>query len=86
MPGRFREGLRWRRPPQSFTIRSRYDRRFYAVGAIVLAAAIAGKLLGADVFSEYPAVEVGAGPETLALSLLLVLSSLAPLRGRARRG
>jgi energy-coupling factor transport system permease protein len=66
--------------------RSRYDRRFYATGAIVLATAIVGKLLGADAFHEYPAIELGAGPTTLALSALLVLSGLAPLRRKPRRG
>lgn len=59
---------------------SRYDRRFYAVGATVLAAAIAGKLLGADAFAEYPTVEVGLPPATLGLSALLILSGLAPYR------
>lgn len=63
---------------------SRYDRRFYAVAAIVLAAAIAGKALGADAFDTYPAVEIGIGPETLALSALVALSGLAPLRRRSR--
>ncbi|HET7574529.1 MAG TPA: energy-coupling factor transporter transmembrane component T [Solirubrobacterales bacterium] len=63
--------------------RSRYDRRFYAAGATVLAAGIAGKLLGADAFAEYPAIEVGAGSATLALASLLLLSGLAPLPRRA---
>lgn len=58
--------------------RSRFDRRFYAIGAIVLFAAIAGKALGADAFSEYPAVEIGLGPTTVVLSAVLLLSGLAP--------
>jgi len=62
-------------------LRSRYDRRFYAVGAAVLVAAIAGKLLGADAFSEYPALAVGLGLSTLTLSALLVLAGLAPRHG-----
>ncbi len=49
-------------------------------------AAIAGKLLGADGFDAYPALEVGSGATTLALSALIVLSGLAPLRRRPRRG
>jgi energy-coupling factor transport system permease protein len=65
--------------------RSRFDRRFYAVGASVLAAAIAGKLLGADDFQAYPTVAFGFGPLAVALSALLVLSGLAPLRRRPRR-
>lgn len=60
--------------------RSRYDRRFYLVGAIVLVAAIAGMALGADSFHAYPTIEVGVGPGTLALSALIVLSGFAPRR------
>jgi len=62
--------------------RSRYDRRFYAVAATVLVAAIAGKALGADDFQTYPAVEIGFGPATVALSALVALSGLAPLKRR----
>jgi energy-coupling factor transport system permease protein len=65
--------------------RSRFDRRFYATGALVLVAAIAGKFAGADTFSEYPAVQVGLAPPTLILSVLLLLSGLAPLRRKPRR-
>jgi energy-coupling factor transport system permease protein len=65
---------------------SRYDRRFYASGAAVLAVAIAAKALGADAFGEYPSIEVGLGAGTLVLSVLLVLSGLVPLRRRRRRG
>ncbi|HEY2335497.1 MAG TPA: energy-coupling factor transporter transmembrane component T [Solirubrobacterales bacterium] len=64
--------------------RSRYDRRFYATGATVLIASIAAKLTAAGAFHAYPTIELGVGPTTLALSALLVLSGLAPLR-RARR-
>lgn len=66
------------------TARSRYDARFYAAGALVLAAAVAGKILGADDFHAYPEVEIGLGPETLALSALLVASGFVPLRRRRR--
>jgi energy-coupling factor transport system permease protein len=65
--------------------RSRYDRRFYAVAAIVLAAAIAGRALGLDDFHTYPSIELGAGPLTLAFSALVALSGLAPLKRRSRR-
>lgn len=65
--------------------RSRYDRRFYATGVTVLAAAIAAKALGADSFAEYPAIEVGDGAATLAVSALVLLSGLAPLRRQAHR-
>lgn len=65
--------------------RSRFDRRFYFTGALVLTAAVAGKFVGADGFSAYPTVEIGLAPSTLALSLLLLLAGLAPLRRKPRR-
>lgn len=68
---------------QSSNRRSRYDRRFYAIGAAVLLAAVAGKLLGADGFAAYPTVEIGFGAATFGLSALVVLAGLAPWRRRA---
>ncbi len=65
--------------------RSRHDARFYVAGAAVTLAAIAGKLLGADGFDAYPALQVGTSATTLALSALIVLSGLTPLRRRPRR-
>jgi energy-coupling factor transport system permease protein len=65
--------------------RSRYDRRFYAIGGTVLAAAIAGELLGAGAFHAYPTIQFADGAYTLVLSALLVLSGLAPLRRNPRR-
>jgi energy-coupling factor transport system permease protein len=65
--------------------RSRYDGRFYVTGAVVLAAAIATKLLGADDFAEYPTIKIGVGSATLAVSAVIVLSGLAPWRPRPRR-
>jgi energy-coupling factor transport system permease protein len=62
--------------------RSRHDGRFYAVAAAVLAGAVAGKALGADDFYAYPAVGIGAGPATLVLAALLVLSGFAPKAAR----
>jgi energy-coupling factor transport system permease protein len=64
---------------------SRVRRRFYAVAALVLSAAVAGKLLGADGFHTYPTIRIGLDASALALSALLVLSGLAPLRRRPRR-
>ena len=58
--------------------KSRYDGRFYATGAIVLVAAIAGKLLGADGFSAYPTVELGIEPATVAVAAVVALSGLVP--------
>jgi hypothetical protein len=69
---------------RSSILRSRFDRRFYAVGAIVLIAAIAGMVLGADSFHAYPTIEVGLGSGTVVLSALIVLSGLAPRRRDAR--
>jgi len=62
---------------------SRFDRRFYLTGAIVLIAAIVGKLLGVDDFSAYPTVEIGVGAATVALSALVVQAGLAPWRRNA---
>ena len=60
--------------------RSRYDRRFYLTGAVVLIAAILGKLLGADGFHAYPTIELDLTPATLAVSALIVAAGLAPRR------
>ncbi len=65
--------------------RTRYDRRFYAVGIAVLAAAIAAELAGADAFHAYPTVAIGLGAPTLALAALVAASGLAPLRWRTQR-
>lgn len=70
---------------KSWSLRSRYDRRFYLTGGLVLAAAVAGKFVGADALSAYPTVEVSVAPSTLALSLLLLISGFAPLRRTPRR-
>lgn len=69
--------------PRSFRYGSRFDLRFYATGAAVLGAAVAGKLLGADRFGAYPTVELGFGAGVLALSTLIVLAGLAPRRRHA---
>jgi len=68
-----------------FNRRSRFDGRFYATGAVVLLAAIAAKLIGADGFSAYPTLEVGLAPSTIALSILPIVAGLAPLQRRPRR-
>jgi energy-coupling factor transport system permease protein len=58
--------------------KSRYDGRFYATGAIVLVAAVLGKVIGADGFSAYPTVELGIEPSTVAVAAVVALSGLAP--------
>lgn len=69
---------------QLFSRGSRFDRRFYVVGAVILIAAIAGKLLGADGFHAYPTIGLDANAATLGLALVVVLSGFAPISRRAR--
>ncbi|HWM63702.1 MAG TPA: energy-coupling factor transporter transmembrane component T [Solirubrobacterales bacterium] len=64
--------------------RPRFDTRFYAVGTLVLTAAVAAKLAGADQFDAYPTVGVGIGAATVALSALLVVAGFAPWQPRSR--
>jgi energy-coupling factor transport system permease protein len=64
---------------------SRYDLRFYAVAAVVLVAAIVGKVAGADDFHTYPTIQVGLGPATLIVCAIVLASGLAPGRGGRRR-
>ncbi len=66
--------------------RSRFDRRFYLAATLVLAAAIGGKALGADGFDAYPTIQLGLGPATVAVAMIVALSGLAPLRRKPRRG
>jgi energy-coupling factor transport system permease protein len=61
-------------------VASRYDARFYTVSVLVLATAIAGKLLGADDFQAYPSLTIAFGPATLAVAAIVTASGLAPLR------
>ncbi|HTT95724.1 MAG TPA: energy-coupling factor transporter transmembrane component T [Solirubrobacterales bacterium] len=63
---------------------SRHDARFYAVAALVLVAAIVGKVVGADDFRTYPTIAIGTGPATLAVAAIVLAGGLAPWR-RARR-
>jgi energy-coupling factor transport system permease protein len=72
-------------PARNRRSRSRYDRRFYSVAGLVLTAAIAAKAVGADDFKTYPTVEIGLSPATLALSALVALSGLTPLRRKPHR-
>jgi energy-coupling factor transport system permease protein len=72
------EGGRGGRAPD----RSRHDRRFYAVGGLVLLLVVAGACLGAGGFDAYPTVEVDTGAGTLALAALIVPAGLATYGGR----
>jgi len=76
----FRDGFDMRGHAQSFRRRSRYDLRFHCAAAVVLAAAIAGELLGVDAFHAYPTVHVGAEPATLAVAATVLAAGLTPLR------
>jgi energy-coupling factor transport system permease protein len=65
--------------------RSRYDRRFYAVAALVLLTAIVGKVVGADDFQAYPTVAIGFGPAGVAIAAIVILSGFAPLQRGSKR-
>jgi energy-coupling factor transport system permease protein len=82
---RVAERLWGRQARKPFSRASRFDRRFYLAGALVLGAAIAAKLLGADDFHAYPTIQLGVGPAALALAVVLVLSGLAPWRRAPKR-
>jgi hypothetical protein len=58
--------------------------RFILAGGALAAAAIAGRLLGADVFHAYPSLEIVAEPGTLVVSATAVAAGLAPWRKGAR--
>jgi energy-coupling factor transport system permease protein len=64
---------------------SRFNRRFYAAAALLLVAAIAGKLVGADDFGTYPTIHLALGPATMALSALILLTGLTPYVRGAKR-
>lgn len=66
--------------PRNRRARSRYDRRFYVIAAVVIATAIAGKATGADDFATYPTIEVGLEPATFLVAAVVALSGLAPGR------
>lgn len=72
-------------PARARSAPSRFNRRFYAAAALLLAAAIAGKLLGADSFDAYPSIQIGLGLPTLALSALLLLGGFVPWQPRGKR-
>jgi len=59
--------------------------RGYSLPALVLVAAILGKVLGGDDFHTYPTIQIGVGPATLAVCAVVLASGLAPWRRRGRR-
>ncbi len=66
-------------------VRSRHDRRLYLGGLVLVSAAIAGKLAGADGFGAYPALRVSSPASSLLLSVLVLCCGLVPWRRRPRR-
>ncbi|MFN2612333.1 MAG: energy-coupling factor transporter transmembrane protein EcfT [Solirubrobacterales bacterium] len=70
--------------------RSRHDRAFYTVAALVLGGGIASLMAGAGGFDPYPRLVLDTGPGTLAVAAILPLGALAPFAaaaiGRRRRG
>jgi len=74
--------------PERARSRSRHDARFLVIGVVVLAAAVIARALGVGGFDAYPTVELDLDAATVALSALIVVAGLAPLRrgpGRIRR-
>jgi len=65
--------------------RSRFDRRLYVAGTVVVVAAIAVEVAGGDAFSAYPTLEMATGAPTLGLATLLVLAGLVPMRAGSPR-
>jgi energy-coupling factor transport system permease protein len=66
---------------------SRHDARLTAVAAVVVAAAVAGKIAGVGGFDPYPSLSVAAGPPELGLALLTAFAGALPFAGaRARLG
>jgi energy-coupling factor transport system permease protein len=64
-------------------VRSRHDGRLYLAGLLLLCAAVAGKLAGADGFSAYPSLRVSGSGSTVAVSLVVLCCGLVPWRRRS---
>jgi len=65
--------------------RSRYDASFLGAAAAIAAAAIAARIAGAGAFDAYPAIELYAGPATVALSVAIPLLAAFPFLMACRR-
>jgi hypothetical protein len=63
------------RPPLK---RSRHDRLFYALAALVAGAGIAAALAGLGAWDTYPRIAIDTAPATLALAAALPLAAMAP--------
>jgi energy-coupling factor transport system permease protein len=73
------------RRPEQRREPSRHDARFYLAAAAVLAAAIVGKVLGADDFHTYPTIQMRFAPGAAAVCSVVLVSGLAPWWPRGRR-
>jgi len=72
-------------PPRERTPRSRHDRTVSGAAAVIVLAAIAGKLGGVGAVTAYPRIEVAtAGPE-LALCCVILIAIALPFAGRRAR-
>lgn len=59
---------------------SRFDRRLWLCGGLVVVAVGLVRLTGGDGFSAYPTLAVSLGPDTIVPALLLAGAGLAPAR------
>ncbi len=66
-------------------VRSRHNRRFYAVAIGILLLAVGGSLAGVGGFEAFPRVVIATDAPTGVLAGLFALTGLAPLRARRRK-
>ncbi|MGB0119778.1 MAG: energy-coupling factor transporter transmembrane component T [Solirubrobacterales bacterium] len=67
------------------TVPSRFDLRFWAVGLILMAAAIAGLVFQVGEFIQYPAVEYSPDIYSVGLALLFLVAGFTTWRPGGRR-
>ena len=73
------------RPERGHRPASRHDLRVAAGAALVLGAAVAGRIAGYGSVTEYPTLEVPLGPAELALGSCVLLAAALPFAGRSTR-
>ncbi len=62
--------------------RSSYDRRFYAIGAVLVVTALAIRISGSGEYEPYPTTEIDTGVATLAVAASLPIAALLPFARR----